>query len=116
VILPEICDDGNLLKCKSDCTGARPGYVCSGGNPTTASTCIPICGDGIILSPESCDDNDVDNGDGCSSACAIESGFQCLNNAPPSVCSPICGDGKVMVGEVCDDGDVSDSSGCLGTC
>jgi cysteine-rich repeat protein len=32
----------------------------------------PRCGDGIVTAPESCDDGNIDNGDGCSSQCAIE--------------------------------------------
>jgi len=31
-----------------------------------------ICGDGIIDTPETCDDNNTVNGDGCSSVCTIE--------------------------------------------
>ena len=31
----EVCDDGNLVGtsfCDSSCTGAAPGYICSGGD------------------------------------------------------------------------------------
>ena len=51
----EVCDDGNNADnagCKTDCSGAMLGYTCSGGNITTASTCTPLCGDGIIIAPE----------------------------------------------------------------
>lgn len=35
VVLGEICDDGDqsdVDKCLADCSGAVPGYFCSGGN------------------------------------------------------------------------------------
>jgi len=32
----------------------------------------PICGDGITISPEQCDDSNIMNGDGCSSVCLDE--------------------------------------------
>lgn len=34
--------------------------------------CSPICGDGRVFDTERCDDNNTDNGDGCSSQCEIE--------------------------------------------
>lgn len=44
-----------------------------------------VCGDGQVTGNESCDDTNTDNGDGCSSSCAIESGYSC--NGEPSQCS-----------------------------
>ena len=42
------------------------------------TTCEEVCGDGIFLGLTSeCDDNNIDNGDGCSSDCKIEFGFDC---------------------------------------
>lgn len=46
------------------------------------------CGDGVVEGDEACDDGDTDNGDGCSSVCEVESGWQCLVG-DPSVCSEI---------------------------
>ncbi len=48
---------------------------CDGG-PTCAADCtlIPVCGDGTISGTEICDDGNSVNGDGCSSACALEGG------------------------------------------
>lgn len=44
-----------------------------------------VCGNGIIESPpEVCDDGNTANGDGCSSICAVQSGWTC--NGEPSVC------------------------------
>lgn len=42
------------------------------------------CGNGLIGFGEECDDNDADNGDGCSSTCAVEDGFVCTGI--PSAC------------------------------
>lgn len=31
-----------------------------------------ICGDGVVSAPETCDDNNTANGDGCSNTCSLE--------------------------------------------
>lgn len=36
------------------------------------ATCSPICGDGLLVGTEDCDDGNKNNGDGCSSACIKE--------------------------------------------
>lgn len=36
---------------------------------------------------EGCDDGNLDNGDGCSSACLVEVGHSCINNASVSATS-----------------------------
>jgi len=43
-----------------------------------------VCGDGIRNGAETCDDGNATAGDGCSGACAIETGFAC--SGTPSVC------------------------------
>jgi cysteine-rich repeat protein len=51
-------------------------------------TCTPIvCGDGTVATTESCDDGDTMDGDGCDSACAVETGYMCTGE--PSVCVAI---------------------------
>ncbi|MEM9861865.1 MAG: hypothetical protein AAF938_09635 [Myxococcota bacterium] len=37
----------------------------------------PVCGDNRLETGEGCDDGNTDDGDGCSSLCAIEPGFVC---------------------------------------
>ena len=55
--------------------------------PTCAQS---VCGDGIIVGAEECDDSNPDDGDGCSSSCLVEAGFQCVGE--PSICGLIaCG-------------------------
>ena len=81
-------------------------------NLNTAS----ICGDGVVEFPESCDDGNMVNGDGCSNMCTVESGWSCSGTT--SICSPIavCGNGIVESGEACDDGNMSNGDGCNNTC
>lgn len=64
----ENCDDGSndsegcQLGCKS---GVRPEWICTGGNPTTPTQCIPKCGDGKVVGNETCDDGNKNDGKGC---------------------------------------------------
>lgn len=41
-----------------------------------------LCGDGFIAPHEGCDDGNNANGDGCSDACEVESGFVCGTTSP----------------------------------
>ena len=53
----EGCDDGNTLSgdgCSSACA-IEPGFACTGGT-LTSSTCAEICGDGLRVGSETCDD------------------------------------------------------------
>lgn len=68
----------------------------------------PTCGNGAIESGESCDDSNTTNGDGCSSACAVETGFSC--SGTPSSCSGICGDSLVVGSEQCDTANLNGAS------
>ena len=43
---------------------------------------FPICGDGIKQAYEGCDDGDLENGDGCSDSCIVESGWICDTRTP----------------------------------
>lgn len=66
----ETCDDGNTIT-----------EVCAYGTPSCTvcdATCQSVagvttfCGDGVINGPESCDDGNTNNGDGCSATCVPE--------------------------------------------
>lgn len=48
------------------------------------SVCSAVCGNGIISTPEACDDGALTDGDGCSSTCTVESGYVCTGS--PSSC------------------------------
>ena len=65
-----------------------------------------------------CDDGNTVSGDGCSSNCTLESGFQCTGGSATTadICREICGDGKNL-GEVeCDDGNLLTTDGCDASC
>jgi len=73
------------------------------------------CGDGIVVSPEQCDDGNTFAGDGCSPTCKVETGHKCSGS--PSRCTPTtCGDGKVEGAEGCDDGNTLPFDGCSEDC
>jgi len=52
-------------------TGGDPG-IGQGGAGGTGDIDAPFCGDGFIDEAEECDDGNQQDGDGCSSTCAIE--------------------------------------------
>lgn len=74
-----------------------------------------VCGDGTIAGSEQCDDGlPPGAGDGCSAACAVETGWTCTG--APSTCSTACGDGVKAGAEQCDDGNVVSGDGCSTSC
>ena len=115
----EVCDDGDITDgrgCLNDCTGSMAGFSCSGGTSSLPDTCTATCGDSIVIEPdEECDDGNTSNLDGCSSTCAVETGWVC-DEDEPSNCAGICGDGIRVSDEACDDGDKDDNEGCLDDC
>ncbi len=44
----------------------------------------PLCGNALLNPGEACDDGNIDDGDGCSAACIVETGSICTGE--PSVC------------------------------
>jgi cysteine-rich repeat protein len=76
--------------------------------------CGIACGNGVIDGDDVCDDSNTDDGDGCSSGCLVELGFDCAGE--PSVCTAICGDGLVRGAEECDDNNTADGDGCSSSC
>ena len=72
---------------------ASLGFGFTGGTPTCMvgacffdfSTCT-ICGDGVREGAEGCDDGNTVSGDGCSSSCAVQSGYSCTTGMP-NVCT-----------------------------
>ena len=75
------------------------GWTCpSTHGPPDQSTCSPICGDGIVVFSEACDDGLLD-GKGCLNNCTGEiNGYYCSGGTPttPSVCTSHCGDGWIV--------------------
>ena len=77
-----IGDDCSSVDCSTvgNCNGhgscTQPGFCsCSAGY--SGAGCANLCGDGVVQSTEGCDDGNAADGDGCSSSCALESGWFC---------------------------------------
>lgn len=74
----EECDDSNSISgdgCSNSCK-IESGFAC----PVVGQPCLPfLCGDGILVDPETCDDQS-DNGEGCSAGCSGEApGWTCTH-------------------------------------
>jgi cysteine-rich repeat protein len=72
-----------------------------------------ICGDGLKEGIEFCDDDNTNDGDGCSNNCTVEAGFVCSQNDCRQI---ICGDGLFDFPEQCDDGNTIEDDGCSSSC
>jgi cysteine-rich repeat protein len=73
----------------NDTGSAQTAYIVAdvsqAGNLTLLAEVLnPSCGDGSIEGTEVCDDGNSTGGDGCSSTCTVEAGYNC--GAEPSVC------------------------------
>ncbi|HEY0840618.1 MAG TPA: DUF4215 domain-containing protein, partial [Vulgatibacter sp.] len=89
--------------------GGEGGTGGSGGEPN-------LCGNDVVDDGESCDDGNTDPGDGCSTDCQIEPGWDCTAGG----CVPVCGDGALVGSEECDGGELggltcADFGGNVGT-
>jgi cysteine-rich repeat protein len=115
---------------------ARDGALTSNTATVTIIVVGPGCGNGTVTPPEQCDDDNNQDGDGCSALCVIERcGDGRVNNSGSEVCDDgnttagdgcradcrgreECGDGltDTGVGEQCDDDNTSDGDGCDSEC
>ncbi|CAK74085.1 unnamed protein product (macronuclear) [Paramecium tetraurelia] len=141
VVFNEQCDDGNKIsddgcsdcnyQCHKQCTTCIDGlcYQCTGIGweiNTLIRECQPVCGDGIVIGNEQCDDaNDIGE-DGCYQ-CYFECQKQCTRcikgfceecntlgwQLDWNYCIPICGDKLVIGNEECDDGNQIPYDGCF---
>ncbi|MBM4359168.1 MAG: DUF4215 domain-containing protein, partial [Deltaproteobacteria bacterium] len=82
---------------------ATTAAACGSDDSSDTNGTGPVCGDGKVEAPETCDDGNTDGGDGCSETCETEP-------------SENCGDAKVDPGEECDDGNQIAGDGCSETC
>ncbi len=121
----ENCDDANnsnLDGCSETCVD-EPGFICFDGVPCRRTTCgdFWVEFDFTTHSGETCDDGNVQAGDGCSSTCEEEPGFFCQQFGGGCI-QTICGDGLVQgdpfsgLGETCEDGNLQNGDGCDGEC
>ncbi len=73
-----------------------------------------VCGDGQVEGDEQCDDENVEDGDGCLPGCRTEEGWICQDS--PSICETQCGDSIIAGDEQCDDDNTEDGDGCSSEC
>jgi uncharacterized repeat protein (TIGR03806 family) len=116
----EECDDGNNVDgdgCTATCFDeyCGDGVVNDGGaedcelpsTDTCTATCTnrtPLCGDGYITPPETCEDGNTVSGDGCSSICVDENqDITSLGTIVASIPAPLGGGNPDL--EVIRDGD-----------
>jgi fibro-slime domain-containing protein len=114
----ETCDDGNTDGsdgCSSSCE-VELGWTCARPN----ASCVPSCGDEILMGREQCDPPNV--GAGCTADCRHEPGFACEPPPSPPTSAPaechrtVCGDRTAEGVEACDDGNEVDGDGCSMAC
>lgn len=109
-----ICGDGRVVG-NEQCDN---GYQ---NSDSAADACrtncrLASCGDGFVDNNEQCDDGNTFGTDGCSSACAVETGWACVGYVPSACYSLRCGDGSLQRGEECDDGNQVSGDGCSKIC
>lgn len=61
--------------------------VCFGYAWDANGVCSVLCGDGVTLAPEQCDDGNTVAGDGCSPTCRAETNYTCQVISYTSMCS-----------------------------
>jgi cysteine-rich repeat protein len=114
VTMSEVCDQGAVSEpikqaCnQNNCLGINQYWKCN--TTIFPNQCTPICNDIHLVSGiETCYDGNLNEYDGCSSSCQIETFFNCINYAPTSNCTFVCGDGRVMrnYNETCDTGSLN---------
>lgn len=108
----EVCDNGNMPGCSSNCLQDK-GYLCT-AVVGQASQCSPICGDGIVVGDEKCD-NGMNVGCKNYNCKKPDDGFTCTggSSTSSSTCSGVCGDGIKTATEQCDNNNqLGCSTGC----
>ncbi|MBL8783297.1 MAG: DUF4215 domain-containing protein, partial [Deltaproteobacteria bacterium] len=141
----EGCDDGtgNNAGASSVTAGCiecapQPGWVC----PTDdgyGGVCVTVCGDGVVVGTEECDDGKhcqnltscsansectgigdglckTRNLTGCNATCKVEVGWDCPGSGSGGACTATCGDGVIRGAETCDDGARVPGDGCSANC
>ncbi|CAK86800.1 unnamed protein product (macronuclear) [Paramecium tetraurelia] len=54
---------------------------CQSGYYLIHDTCQSVCGDGIVVGDEECDDSNNNSLDGCNSLCKVESNYKCSDSS-----------------------------------
>ena len=99
----ETCDDMNDLDrdgCSAICK-TEAGWWCERqfiNGSQVGDLCHSICGDGIRVGLEECDDGNEEAGDGCY-GCVVEYGFECFPvGSGVDMCITLCGDSNILFG------------------
>lgn len=73
----------------SVCSSLTTCLYCESGFYLSSSTAclLQVCGDGVIHGTEQCDDGNLIDGDGCSSACEVETQWKCVSATAGGVSS-----------------------------
>ncbi len=74
------CENGQKCITGLDCIST----LCSPNSKGLKECVATPCGDGAKNGPETCDDGNVQSGDGCSADCAQEQGYRCTDAGPGS--------------------------------
>lgn len=75
------------------------------------------CNDGVVVSPEACDDGNNDPDDGCSRDCStIDPNYICPVPGDDCIRVVTCGNSRIEGPETCDDGDDTAGDGCSVNC
>lgn len=82
----EACDDGNFKNgdgCNQACE-IEYGWLCTSVDLALSTCELNPCHDGVVDTAigETCDDGDLESGDGCSSTCQLEIYWYCDDASP----------------------------------
>jgi len=121
-----VCNDdsaqanSDTTGCTDDGTTVNAGYTCDVGVVGFIDTCYECCGDSIDSGTLGCDDGNLIDGDGCSSTCAIEGGYDCPQVlGGTTVCTELCLMGFAdndWGNFACKDGNDIPGDGCAADC
>ena len=78
----EYCSSCQVNSSSLSCLSCQSGYALQADQP-----CYPICGAAIVITPQVCDDGNVNNSDGCAANCTLEAGYFCTLSGTASLCS-----------------------------
>jgi MYXO-CTERM domain-containing protein len=128
-------DDGNglVLLVEADWSDSGAAGPASRRFLGSMATACNLCGNNVHEVGEACDDGNHADGDGCSSACLIETGIACaasgatscasgvcdvIGQPAPGICEAAgaCGNAVLDATEGCDDGNVAPADSCGATC
>jgi cysteine-rich repeat protein len=91
---------GGVDNCPLNSNGDQSDSDSDGEGDACDPTPLGVCGDGLLLGLEACDDGNSAGNDGCNAFCQIE----------------VCGNGVIDASEECDDGNTLNTDNCTNNC